>query len=100
MGDALKGLLEAGFNAASLSTYRRSWEILHQFKSERLPATSSIFPLSSDILVVEKNLARFSCTVMTYVSALSFLHRLAGWPDSTRFEMVKLTLRGYLTIIP
>ena len=37
---------------------------------------------------------------MTYVSALRFPHRLAGWPDSTKPEMVKLALRGYSKLYP
>ena len=37
---------------------------------------------------------------MTYISALSFPHRLAGWPDPTKSEMVKLALRGYSKLYP
>lgn len=92
LGDTLRRLLEASLSATSLSTYSRPWEILHQFKNERLPTTTSIFPHSSDNLALflaflgEKNDA--ASTVMTYISALSFSHRLAGWPDPTKSEMV------------
>ena len=37
---------------------------------------------------------------MTYVSAVSYPHRLAGWPDPTKNEMVKLALRGYSKLYP
>ena len=37
---------------------------------------------------------------MTYISALSFPHRLAGWPDPTKPEMVKFALRGYTKSYP
>ena len=37
---------------------------------------------------------------MTYISALSFPHRLAGWPDPTKSEMVKFALRGYSKLCP
>ena len=37
---------------------------------------------------------------MTYISALSFPHRLAGWPDPTKPEMVKFALRGYSKLCP
>lgn len=104
MGDTLRRLLEASLNAASLSTYRRPWELLHHFQRERLPATTSILPLSSDLLALflvylaERKYA--GSTVMTYISALSFPHRLAGWPDPTKSEMVKLALRGYSKLYP
>ena len=104
MGDTLRRLLEASLSATSLSTYSRPWEILRQFKTERLPASTSIFPLSSDNLALflaflaEKNYA--GSTVTTYISALSFPHRLAGWPDPTKSEMVKLALRGYSKLYP
>lgn len=76
MGDTLRCLLEASLNNASLYTYRR------------LPATTPIFPLSSETLALflaylaEKKYA--GSTVMTYVSAVSYPHRLAGWPDPTK----------------
>jgi len=37
---------------------------------------------------------------MTYVSAVSYPHRLAGWPDPTKNEVVKLVLRGYSKLYP
>ena len=104
MSDTLRRLLEASLSATSLSTYSRPWEILHQFKTERLPATTSIFPLSSDNIALflaflaEKTYA--GSTVMTYISALSFPHQLAGWPDPTKPEMVKFALRGYTKLYP
>lgn len=104
MGDTLRRLLEASLNNASLYTYRQPWEILLQFKRERLPATTPIFPLSSDTLALflaylaEKKYA--GSTVMTYVLAASYPHWLAGWPDPTKNEMVKLALRGYSKLYP
>ena len=70
----------------------------------RLPANTSIFPLSSDTLALflaylaERNYA--GSTVMSYISALSFPHRLASWPDPTKSELVKLALRGYGKLHP
>ena len=37
---------------------------------------------------------------MAYVSALSFPHWLASWPDPTKSETVKLALRGYSKLYP
>jgi len=104
LGDTLRRLLEASLNNASLYTYRQPWEILLQFKRERLPATTPIFPLSSDTLALflaylaEKKYA--GSTVMTCVLAASYPHWLAGWPDPTKNEMVKLALRGYSKLYP
>ena len=41
-----------------------------------------------------------SCTVLTYISALGFLHQLAGFPDPTKGDMIQLTLRGYSKLNP
>ena len=37
---------------------------------------------------------------MTCKSALSFPHRLAGWPDPTKSEMVKFALHRYSKLYP
>ena len=79
-------------------------KFLLQLKRERLPATTIIFPLSSDILAIflaylaKKKYA--GSTVLTHVSAVSYPHRLAGWPYSAKNEMVKLALRGYRKLYP
>ena len=41
-----------------------------------------------------------SSTVLTYISALVFPHRLAGLPDPTKGDMIQLTLRGYRKLNP
>ena len=38
--------------------------------------------------------------MLTNVSAVSYTHRLAGWPEPTKNEMVKLALRGYSKLYP
>lgn len=39
-------------------------------------------------------------TVITYISALGFPHRLAGLPDPSKIEMIQLALRGYSKLNP
>ena len=44
LGDTLRCLLESSLSATSLSMYSRPWQMLRQFKIDRLPVSTSIFP--------------------------------------------------------
>ena len=84
--------------------YRRPWQMLQKFIRDRLGLQIQLFPLSAHTLALfiaflaEKNYA--ASTVSSYISALSFPHRLASVPDPTKSEMIKLALRGYSKMNP
>ena len=92
-------LLGASLSTISLNTYRRPWQLFRQFCSERLHIQGPIFPISTEHLALfiaflaEQKYA--ASTVLTYISALSFPHRLASLPDPTKRDMNQLALRGY-----
>ena len=77
--------------------YHRPWQILQQFVRDHLGLQIPVFPLSEHTLALfiaflaEKAYA--ASTVVSYISALSFPHRLASLPDPTKSEMIKLALR-------
>ena len=97
-------MLEASLSATSLSTYRRPWYLYRHFQADKLQIQGPIFPILSEHLALfiaylaEKKYA--SSTVLTYISALGFPHRLAGFPDPTKEDMIQLTLRGYSKLNP
>ena len=103
MGDTLTQLLEARLSSTSLSTYRRPWYLYRHFQADKLQIQGPIFPIVTEHLALfiaylaEQKYA--SSTVLTYISALGFPHRLAGLPDPTKGDMIPLTLRGYFYIV-
>lgn len=63
-----------------------------------------IFPISTHLLalfiafIAKRSYA--ACTVLTYISALGFPHRLALLPDPAKADMIQLVLRGYSKLNP
>ena len=84
--------------------YRRPWQILHKFLTDRLGHPTPLFPISTHTLALfiaflaEQKYA--ASTVSSYISALSYPHRLASLPDPTKSEMIQLALRGYCKLNP
>ena len=99
MGDTLAQLLEASLSSTSLSTYRRPWFLYSQFSAEKLHLQGPIFPISTEhfalfiALLAEQKYA--ASTVLTYISAFGFPHRLTALPDLTNADIIQLALRGY-----
>ena len=90
--------------AVNRSTYRRPWQLFCQFCSDRLHIQGPIFPISTERLALfialleEQKYA--ASTVLTYISALSFPHRLASLFDPLKMDMNQLALRGYSKMNP
>ena len=95
-------MLEASLSAASLNTYRRPWQILLQFKRDKLKLQTPLFPISTHTLALfiaflaEQKYA--ASTVASYISALSYPHRLASLFDPTKSEMIQLALRAIVNL--
>ena len=92
-------VLGASLGTTSFNTYRRPWQLFRQFCSDRLHIQGPIFPISTEQMALFITFLAeqkyFASTVLTYISALSFNHRLASLPDPTEMEMIQLGLRGY-----
>lgn len=97
-------MLEASLSSSSLSTYRRPWYLYRHFHTDTLQIQGPIFPILTEHLALfiaylaEQKYA--VSTVLTYISALAFPHRLAGLPDPTKGDMIQLALRGYNKLNP
>ena len=104
LGNRLAQLLQASLSATSLNTYRRPWQILQESKTDKLQLQTPLFPVSTHTLALfiaflaEQKYA--ASTVASYISALSYPHRLASLFDPTMSEMIQLALRGYSKLNP
>ena len=99
LGHTLMLLLVASLSTTSLNTYCRPGQLFCQFCSDRLHIQGPIFPILTEHLALfiaflagQKYAAS---TVLTYISALSFPHRLASLLATTKMDMNQLALQGY-----
>ena len=89
--------------AVNRSTYHRPWQLFCQFCSDRLHIQGPSFPISTERLALfialleEQKYA--ASTVLTYIQALSFPHRLASLSDPSKMDMIQLALRGYSKVL-
>ncbi|CAH3194200.1 unnamed protein product, partial [Porites evermanni] len=104
LGSRLKQLLEASLSSSSVRTYQRPWQLLYHFQQDRLGYQGPVFPLSINTLALfiaflaEQKYA--ASTVLTYISAVSYPHRLASLTDPTKADMIQIALRGYSKLNP
>ena len=87
-----------------MNTYRRTWILFKDFAQSHLRLDRVRFPVDSETLALfvaylyEKSYS--STTVLTYISAIGYVHRLAGCSDPSKADRVQLILRGYFKIRP
>ena len=91
----LTELLHLAITKGSRRTYERAWKTNVEFSSEFCDSRRSLLPVSVNDLALfisylsAKKFA--SSTISTYVSALSYVHKLGNFPDPTKnFLMQKL----------
>ena len=83
----------------SLPTYRRAWKLYNTFSIDIFGQSACPLPLPPSNLAIfiaylhQHNYA--SSTVNTYVSALGYIHRLAGVDDPTKVFFIMEMLKGY-----
>ena len=84
---------------SSLPTYRRAWRLYNTFSIDIFGQSACPLPLPPSNLAIfiaylyKHNYA--SSTVNTYVSALGYIHRLAGVADPTKVFFIMEMLKGY-----
>ena len=82
-----------------LPTYRRAWKLYNTFSIDIFGQSACPLPLPPSNLAIfiaylyQHNYA--SPTVNTYVSALGYIHRLAGVDDPTKVSFIMEMLQGY-----
>ncbi|XP_062594153.1 uncharacterized protein LOC134255648 [Saccostrea cucullata] len=91
-------LLTESLEKTSRQSYRRIYYFYKQFLQEYFPSTP-VFPATLEHVTMfiahcfQKELA--TSTVLTYVSAISYLLKLGGYNDVPQHFIVIKTLRGY-----
>ena len=99
LAPVISTLLQASLQPSSLPTYQRAWKLFSQFLHVILPSVSTTLPISPPVLALfiaymhDHHYA--SSTVSTYVSALGYCHKLAGFPDHTKAFFIVQMLKGY-----
>lgn len=104
MGDTLTFLIAASLGQSSMNTYRCPWILFQDFAQSYFCLDQVRFPDDSDTLALfvaylyEKSYS--PTTVLTYISAIGYVHRLAGWPGPSKSDRVQIILSGYFKIRP
>ena len=95
----MNDLLHSAITEGSRKTYQRAWSTYVDFSTEFCKSGASLLPVSVN------NLALFisylssrkfaSSTISTYVSALSYVHKLANFPEPTKQFLVQKILAAH-----
>ena len=95
----LTELLHSAITKGSRRTYERAWKTYVEFSSEFCDSRRSLLPVSVNNLALfisylsAKKFA--SSTISTYVSALSYVHKLGNFPDPTKNFLVQKLLTAH-----
>ena len=99
MATIVNKLVQSSLQPTSLPTYKRSWKLFYTFFHTTFPGATITLPISAS------NLALFiaflfdrgyaSSTVSTYISALSYSHKLFRLTDPTKVFFIIQMLKGY-----
>ena len=92
-------LMQSSLQSSSLPTYQRAWNLFHRFTRLTFPGLPLQFPISIPMfclfIAYLYDLKYAASTVNTYVSALSYSHKLSGYPDPSKASVVVQMLKGY-----
>ena len=92
-------LLHSAITKGSRRTYERAWKTYVEFSSEFCDSRRSLLPVSVNNLALfisylsAKKFA--SSTISTYVSALSYVHKLGNFEDPTKNFLVQKLLTAH-----
>lgn len=99
MAGIVSNLLQSSLQPSSIPTYKRARKLFHQFLYFTFEDVDFTLPISSPVLALfiaymyKRSYA--ASTVNTYVSALGYSHKLAGFADPTKVFYVTQILKGY-----
>lgn len=92
-------LLHSAITEGSRKTYQRAWTTYVDFSSEFCESRASLLPVSVNnlaLFISYLSARKFaSSTISTYVSALSYVHKLANFPDPTKHFFVQKILAAH-----
>ena len=91
--------MQSSLQSSSLPTYQRAWNLFRCFNSLTFPGLPLKFPVTVPMfclfIAYLYNLKYAASTVHTHVSALSYSHKLSGYPDPSKAFVVVQMLKGY-----
>lgn len=99
MAGIVSNLLQSSLQPSSIPTYKRARKLFHQFLYFTFEDVDFTLPISSPVLALfiaymyKRSYA--ASTVNTYVSALGYSHKLAGFTGPTKVFYVTQILKGY-----
>ena len=102
MAAIVEKLLSGSLQKSSLPTYRRAWCLFEKFQIDTIGYTLQKLPIMPSTLALfiaylyDKKYA--PSTVSTYISAIGYCHRLAGFDDPTKTFYILEILKGYRKI--
>ena len=91
-------LINSSLQPSSLPTYKPSWKLFYDFFHTSFPGVKVILPISAPHLALfiaylfDRNYA--ASTVNTYISAISYSHKLFSLPDPTKVFFIVQMLKG------
>ena len=92
-------LVDKSSSTATHRTYERAIKLCTNFLERLSQNTLKPFPASSHSVMLfvahcyDSNLA--ASTILTYMSALSYFHKIKGFPDPTQSFVIRKCLQGY-----
>lgn len=92
-------LIQSSLQPSSLPTYKRAWKLFYDFFHTIFPGVPVNLPISAPHLALfiaylfDRNYA--ASTANTYISALSYSHKLSSLPDPTKVFFIIQMLKGY-----
>jgi len=95
----VRQLVQSSLQPSSLPTYKRSWHLFYQFFHTTFPGVTIQLPISPPDLALfiaylfDRNYA--ASTVNTYISAISYSHKLFGVLDPSKTFFIVQMLKGY-----
>ena len=95
----MNDLLYSAITEGSRKTYQRAWSTYVDFSTEFCESGASLLPVSVNNLALFISYLSWrkfaSSTISTYVSALSYVHKLANFPDPTKQFLVQKILAAH-----
>lgn len=92
-------LISSSLQPSSLPTYKRAWNLFYNFFHTTFPGLPVVLPISAPnlaLFIAYLFDRHYACsTVNTYISALSYSHKLLGFSDTSKVFFIVQMLKGY-----
>ena len=92
-------LMQSSLQSSPLPTYQGVWNLFHRFNCLTFPGLPLKFPTTLPMfclfIAYLYDFKYAASTVHTYVLALSYSHKLSGYPDPSKAFVVVQMLNGY-----